>query len=118
MAILRWRSTRWHGSSPGALSRMSNCIEGGQRLRFWPHWRAGTKYRGERVSGESIVKVHACRCGSVLLSASVAAAATLVVAADQRDAPAVRIVATGRNDAGRDDNFRLAAVRHGANATD
>jgi len=34
------------------------------------------------------------------------------------DAPAVRIVATSRNDAGQDDNFRLAAVRHGANATD
>jgi len=75
-------------------------------------------YRGERVKGESIIKVHACRCGSVLLSASVAAAPTLAVAADPRDAPAVRIVATGRNDAGQDDNFRLAAVRHGANATD
>ena len=87
-------------------------------MRFWPHGQPGTKYRGERVNGESIMKVHACRCGSVLLSASVAAAATLVVAADEMDAPAVRIVATSRSDAGQDDHFRLAAVRHGANATD
>ena len=64
------------------------------------------------------MKVGACRFGSVFLCASVAAAATLIVAADQMDAPAVRIVATSRNHAGRDDNFRLAAVRHGANATD
>jgi len=64
------------------------------------------------------MKVQARRCGSVLLCASVAAAATLIVAADQRDAPAGRIVATRRNDAGQDGNFRLAAVRHGANATD
>jgi hypothetical protein len=70
------------------------------------------------VNGESIVKVHACRFGSVLLSASVAAAATLIVAADQMDAPAVGILATSRNDAGQDDNFRWAAVRHGAYATD
>ena len=61
---------------------------------------------------------HVYRCGSVLLSASVAAAAPLVVAADQMDGPAMRIVATSRNDAGQDDNFRLAAVGHGANATD
>jgi hypothetical protein len=58
------------------------------------------------------------RCGSVLLSASVAAAASLIVAADQRDAPAVRIAAASPNDADQDDNFRLAAMRHGANATD
>ena len=64
------------------------------------------------------MKVQARRRGSVLLCASVAAAATLIVAADQRDAPAGRIVATGRDDAGQDGNFRLAAVRHGANATD
>jgi len=64
------------------------------------------------------MNVHACRCGSVLVSASVAVAATLIVAADQMDAPAVRIVATSRNDASQDDNFRLAAMRHGANATD
>ncbi len=64
------------------------------------------------------MNVHACRCGSVLVSASVAVAATLIVAADQMDAPAVRIVATSRNDASQDDNFRLAAVRHGANARD
>ena len=57
------------------------------------------------------------RCGSVLLSASVAAAASLIVAAGQMDAPAVRIVATSPNDAGQDDNFRLAIMRHGANAT-
>jgi hypothetical protein len=61
---------------------------------------------------------HVYRCGSVLLSASVAAAASLIVAADQMDAPAVRIVAASRNDAGQDDNFPLAAVRHGADATD
>jgi hypothetical protein len=64
------------------------------------------------------MKVHACRRGSVLLSASVAAAATLIVAADPMDTPAMRVVVTSRNDAGQDDNFRLAAVRHGANATD
>jgi len=34
------------------------------------------------------MKVQARRCGSVLLCASVAARATLIVAADQRDAPA------------------------------
>jgi hypothetical protein len=61
---------------------------------------------------------HVYRCGSVLLSASVAAAASLIVAADQMDAPAVRIVAASTNAAGQDDNFRLAAMRHGANATD
>jgi hypothetical protein len=64
------------------------------------------------------MKVHACRFGSVVVSATVAAAATLIVAADQMDAPAGRIVATSRNDAGQDDNFPLAAVRHGADATD
>jgi hypothetical protein len=62
--------------------------------------------------------IHVYRCASVLLSASVAAAASLIVAADQMDAPAVRIVAASPNDAGQDDDFRLAAVRHGANATD
>jgi hypothetical protein len=61
---------------------------------------------------------HVYRCGSVLLCASVAAAASLIVAADQMDAPAVRMVAASPNDAGQDDNFRLAAMRHGANATD
>jgi hypothetical protein len=64
------------------------------------------------------MKVHACRFGSVVVSATVAAAATLIVAADQMDATAGRIVATSRNDAGQDDNFPLAAVRHGADATD
>ena len=62
--------------------------------------------------------IHAYRRGSVLLSASVAAAASLIGAADQMDAPAVRIVAASRNDAGPDDNFSLSAVRHGAKATD
>jgi hypothetical protein len=62
--------------------------------------------------------IHAYHCGSVLLSASVAVAASLIVAADQMDAPAARIVAASRSDAGQDDNFRLAAVRHGAKATD
>jgi hypothetical protein len=61
---------------------------------------------------------HVYRCGSVLLSASVAAAASLIVAADQMDAPAERIGAASPNDAGQDDNFRLATMRHGANATD
>jgi hypothetical protein len=64
------------------------------------------------------MKVHACRFGSVVVSATVAAAATLIVAADQMDATAGRIVATSRKDAGQDDNFPLAAVRHGADATD
>jgi len=61
---------------------------------------------------------HVYRCGLVLVSASVAAAASLIVAADQMDAPAARIVAASPNDAGQDDNFRLVAMRHGANATD
>ena len=61
---------------------------------------------------------HVYRCGSVLVSASVAAAASLIVAADQMDAPAARIVAASPNDAGQDDNFRLATMQHGANATD
>ena len=61
---------------------------------------------------------HVYRCSPVLLSASIAAAASLIVAADQMDAPAARIVAASPNDAGQDDNFRLAAMRHGANATD
>jgi hypothetical protein len=55
---------------------------------------------------------------SLLLSLSVAAAASLIVAAAERDAPAVRIVAASPNDAGQDDNFRLATMRHGANLTD
>src|SRR6266513_3234378 len=80
--------------------------------------RAGTKYRKERMNGESIMRMHGFRCGSVLLSASVAAAASLIVAADHMDAPAVRIVAASPDDAGQDDNFRSAAVRHGASATD
>ena len=80
--------------------------------------RAGTKYRKERVNGESIMGMHGFRCGSVLLSASVAAAASLIVVADHMDAPAVRIVAASPDDAGQDDNFRSAAVRHGASATD
>jgi hypothetical protein len=62
--------------------------------------------------------IHVYRCGSVLLCASVAAAASLIVAADRMDPSAVRIVAASPNDAGQDDNFRLAAVRHGANAAD
>jgi hypothetical protein len=61
---------------------------------------------------------HVYRYGSVLLSASVAAAVLLIVAADRMDPPAVRIVAASPNDAGQDDNFRLATMRHGANATD
>jgi hypothetical protein len=61
---------------------------------------------------------HVYRCGSVLLSATIAAAALHVVAADQMDAPAVRVVAASPNDAGQDDNFRLAKMRRGANATD
>ena len=65
-----------------------------------------------------IMMSHVFRCGSVLLSASVAAAAWLVVAADRVDAPAVRIVTASPNDAGQGDNFRLATMRHGANATD
>jgi hypothetical protein len=61
---------------------------------------------------------HVYRFGSALLSATIAAAASLVVAADQMDPPAVRIAAASPNDAGQDDNFRLATMRHGANATD
>jgi hypothetical protein len=61
---------------------------------------------------------HVYRCGSVLLSATIAAAASLVVAADQMDPPAVQFVAASPNDAGQDDNFRLVKMRHGANATD
>jgi hypothetical protein len=55
---------------------------------------------------------------SHVYSASVAAAAWLIVAAGQADAPAVRIAAASPNDAGQDDNFRVATMRHGANATD
>jgi hypothetical protein len=55
---------------------------------------------------------------SHVYSASVAAAAWLIVAAGQVDAPAVRIAAASPNDAGQDDNFRVATMRHGANATD
>jgi len=62
--------------------------------------------------------IHAHRCGSVFLCASVAVAASLIAAADQMDTSAVRIVAASGNDSGQDDNFRLAAVRHGAKATD
>ena len=61
---------------------------------------------------------HVYRYGSVLLSASVAAAVSLIVTADRMDPPAVRIVAASPNDAGQDDNFRLATMRHGANGTD
>ena len=61
---------------------------------------------------------HVYRCSPVLLSASIAAAASLIVAADQMDPAAVRIVPASPGDAGQDDNFRLAAIRHGANATD
>jgi hypothetical protein len=62
--------------------------------------------------------IYAYRCGSVFLCASVAVAASLIAAADQMDTPAVRIVAAARNDARQDDDFRLAAVRHGARAAD
>lgn len=62
--------------------------------------------------------IYAHRCGSVFLCASVAIAASLIAAADQMDTPAVRIVAAVRNDARQDDDFRLAALRHGARAAD
>jgi hypothetical protein len=61
--------------------------------------------------------IHAYRCGSVLLFASVAAAASLIVAADQIDTPAVRGVAVSPEDASQD-NFRSAVARHGVSATD
>jgi hypothetical protein len=73
---------------------------------------------GSASTEKSDMVGHVYHCRSVLLSASIAAAASLIVAADSMDAPAMRIVAASPNHAGQDDNFRLATMRHGANATD
>ena len=61
--------------------------------------------------------IYAYRYGAPLLVASLAAAASLMVAAEQMHTPGLRTVAASPADASQD-NFRSAAVRHGADATE
>src|SRR5712671_530505 len=71
----------------------------------------------ERERRICLMTIYAYRYGAPLLVASLAAAASLMVAAEQMHAPGVRTVAASPADASQD-NFRSAVVRHGANATD
>jgi hypothetical protein len=64
-----------------------------------------------------LMTIYACRRSAPLFAASVVAAASLVVAADQIDTPGLRSIAPSPEDASQD-NIRAAVARHGANATD
>jgi hypothetical protein len=61
--------------------------------------------------------IYAYRHRAPLIVASLAAAASLTVAAEQMDTPGARTVAASPADASQD-NFRAAVVRHAVNATD
>jgi hypothetical protein len=70
--------------------------------------------RGHRIC---LMTIYAYRRSAPLFGASVAAAALLVVAADQIHTPGLRNVAPSPEDASQD-NIRAAVARHRVNATD